>query len=424
VTATAVQEDLREQVLRLFAQDRALIQDPYPLFERIVAESPVLPLEPRKYLVANHALAKAVLRDADTFMQAPTRSRDLASTYSLLSDDEMLLLREVWDMEAGMLTRKMGEDHRRVRSAGNRALTPKRVAQLAVAIESITNELLDEAAALGDVVDLMPFCSSLPLLVIAELMDAPRSDLDKFRRWGEMHVAIVTTPLPPQIVRDVHAGYSEYREYVLDLAEQHRRNPRQTTLIAALLDASAADQLTLAELTAMYMLLLFAGHETTTNLIGNGLYAALRNPRQWELMKEDPSVVPTAVEEFLRFDPPVQMGGHKVVARDLEVAGFEFGAGDEILMCNAGSNRDPAAFERPGELDVTRSPNDHLAFGYGAHFCLGAPIARLEGRIAFETLIRRFPDLELASGEPLVYRPYFSHRGLTSLPVRLGRDRG
>jgi cytochrome P450 len=231
-------------------------------------------------------------------------------------------------------------------------------------------------------------------------------------------------PVPPETVHRAHAGLEEYRAYVHELAERQRREPSESQLVGELLDASQADRLTEDELAAMYVLLLFAGHETTANLIGNGLRAFLHHPEQWARLCADPSLAATASEEALRYDSPVQFFG-KLVGVDTELAGVTLPAGTTVMVGNASANRDPRAFEGPDTFDIGRHPNEQLAFGLGIHFCLGAPVARLEGRIAFETLARRFPDLEPAvDPAELEYRRHVNLRGLISIPVRLGDDRG
>jgi cytochrome P450 len=207
------------------------------------------------------------------------------------------------------------------------------------------------------------------------------------------------------------------------MVARHRRNPGRPGLVAALLDAEEGDRLTLEELVANVLLFLFAGHETTTNLLGNGVYQLLLHPGQWQLVCDDPSVMPTAVEELLRFDPANQMMIRRA-ACDVELGGVEVAAGTGVMLLNASANRDPQAFADPDRLDVVRRPNDHLTFGQGVHFCLGAPLARLEGNVVFSTLARRFPELELAAApEQLEWAAHPTLHGLVRMPVALGAER-
>jgi cytochrome P450 len=270
----------------------------------------------------------------------------------------------------------------------------------------------------------MTFCDWLPLLVIGEMMDVPRSDAATIKRWTESKFALHRTPIPPANVHAVNDTLVEFKAYVAGLVERHRSTPEPTSLIADLLDASAQDQLDGDELAAMYMLLLFGAHETTANMIGNGIGALFRNPDQLELLKSDTSLIPGAVEEFLRFDSPPQFFP-KRAAHDTELEGVEIPKGTVVLIAIGACNHDPRVFHDPATLDITRTPNDHLALGNGIHFCLGGPVARLEGKIAFATIVRRFPDMRLAiDPSELRHTPTSTTRGYAALPVELGRDRG
>jgi cytochrome P450 len=270
----------------------------------------------------------------------------------------------------------------------------------------------------------MRFCDWLPLLVIGELMDVPPEDAAGIKRWTDTKFALHRNPIPPENVHAVHRTLTDFRGYVADVIERHRSTPEPTTLIADLLDAKESEQLTQDELAAMYMLLLFGAHETTANMLGNGIGALFKNPDQLELLRGDPSLIPAAVEEFLRYESPPQFFPKRALA-DTELEGVEIPGGSIVLIAIGAANRDPGAFEEPDELDITRTPNDHLSLGHGIHFCIGGPVARLEGKIAFETMLRRFPDMSLAvEPDKLEYTATSTTRGYRALPVQLGRDRG
>jgi cytochrome P450 len=208
-----------------------------------------------------------------------------------------------------------------------------------------------------------------------------------------------------------------------DIIAAHRRNRGSSALVAALLDASEGDRLADDELAAMFVVLLFAGHETTTNLLGTGLLELLRHPDQWALLREDPELVPSAVEELLRWVAPIQWLA-RVVTQDTELGGERVGEGETVVAVLACANRDPEVFDRPQQLDVTRSDSrEHLSLGFGPHFCLGASLTRLEGAVVFETLRSRFPKVELA-GDTFDWRGSSMFRGLSGLPVALGVRRG
>jgi cytochrome P450 len=221
---------------------------------------------------------------------------------------------------------------------------------------------------------------------------------------------------------DAHAAMAEFRHYVEDVVLPERRRRPGTDLVSALMQAHEGERLADQELTAMFVVLLFAGHETTTNLIGNGLVELMRHRDQWELLCADPSLAGNATEELLRWVTPVQWLG-RVAMQPFDIDGVRVDAGQTVFPILAAANRDPAAFDEPERLDITRADaKNHLALGFGPHFCIGNALARLEGTIAFSTLAKRFPDIELAE-EDLSWRGNAMLRGLSALPMRPGRDR-
>ncbi len=203
--------------------------------------------------------------------------------------------------------------------------------------------------------------------------------------------------------------------YIRDMIAERRKNPQDDLISALVASEAEGDKLSEEEMVAMCILLLFAGHETTVNLIGNGTLALLRHPHQWEKLKANPSLVKSATEELLRYDSPVQMTARWVM-QDTEFAGFEIKRGQQLSTMLGAANRDPARFTNPGELDITRDPNPHIAFAAGIHYCIGAPLARMEGQIAFSALARRLPNLKLVKENP-TYRNTYVLRGLAELPV-------
>jgi cytochrome P450 len=417
------QQPLAQQLSSLFALDPEQLHDPYPLYRRLREESPVHLAGPVA-IVSRHREAKSVYRDHERFPPPDTRGAPFEDQLSLLSDEEVAMFREITAFERTFLNRMHGETHRRVRSAAQRAFTPKRVEELRASVRRLTDSLLDELAA-ADEPDVIAFAYRLPLLVVMDLLGAPHEDAEMVKAWGDAVVSNSSvSPLPRELVRRSYADISDYREWARELIAHHRRAGDPTHLVTLLLDATQEDRLTEEELVGMYMLLLLGGHETTANLIGNGTYALLAHPEQWERLRSQPELAASAVEEFLRYDSPVQFFG-KVAACDVDLAGVDVPAGTYMMIGNAAANHDPAVFAEPERLDIGRRPNDHLSLGYGLHFCLGAGVARLEGQIAFEALARRFPDLEPAVElDRIALRDHYSLRGRVSLPVRLGADRG
>jgi cytochrome P450 len=412
-----------DQVRRLFGLDPELIQNPYPLYARLREEAPVYLAGSGVVIVSPYDLVKRVYRDNAIFHAFGSRAKNFDDRLSLLSEEEVAMLAEANALEAWQLPYMHGDQHRRVRGASAHAFTPKRVADLVEAVQRFVDAELDERAR-HETTDLYEFAYRVALLVIMKMLDAPYEDADQVRAWGNaMSGKDVMSPVSPTAVRAGHAATLAFRSYVAELVQRQRQERSHTTLVSAFLEASADQQLTEEEVLGQYIVLLFAGHETTTNLITNGLRALCEHRDQWELLTEDPSQASNAIEEALRYDSPAQFFP-KLVAVDTELGGVPLPAGVQIQTGIGAANRDPSVFDVPDDFDLTRRPNEHLSFGYGMHFCLGAPVSRLEGRIVFETLARRFPNLELAVPlDEIEYRPNPASRGLRSLPVRLGSER-
>jgi cytochrome P450 len=306
--------------------------------------------------------------------------------------------------------------HTRLRRLVSKAFTPRMVEGLRPRIQQIVDELLDAVLDSGRIDLIRDLAYPLPVIVIAEMLGIPAQERDQFKRWSDEIAATLGGPFtPPEVLELARKSANELADYFRGVIEERRREPAED-LISGLIAAEEQGQiLSEDEMLATAMLLLVAGNETTTNLIGNGTLALLRNPDQLRRLQDDPSLIPTAVEELLRYDGPVQ-GTGRVAMEELEIDGRPVKTG-QVVFCVLGSaNRDPAQFENPDELDITRQPNEHIAFGDGIHSCLGAPLARAEGQIAFETLLRRFPNPRLETDNPQ-WGGSFILRGLKSLPI-------
>lgn len=315
---------------------------------------------------------------------------------------------------AGWMLMRDPPTHTRLRGLVHKAFTPRVIERLRDRIQAITDELIDGALAKGGMDVIADFAFPLPITVIAELLGVPTSDMDDIRRWSRALAFTLELTTDPSVYDEGSVNAAEFAGYLRDMANQRRRAP-QDDLLSGLLAAEAeGDKLTEDELIATCVLLLLAGHETTVNLIGNGLYALLTHPDQWALLKANPTLTRSAVEECLRFDSPVQMTS-RTVLHDVEFNGVTFQRGQQVATMFGAANHDPEKFANPSTFDITRDPNPHMAFGNGIHFCLGAPLARLEGQIAFETLARRLPDLKLA-GDP-ERRSTYILRGFSALRV-------
>jgi cytochrome P450 len=397
--------------------------DPYPLYRRLLAGKPVVRHSDTTYLVTHHAAVKAVYRDAERFIQPRTRVIHAGEPRAELPPESVRLHQEIVGFQQLMISRKNGAVHRRYRTAANRGFVPRRMEEVRSMIEEIVDDLLAPLAGQKSA-DLMEFAYRVPLLVIMEILGAAREDADKVKRWGDAFLDFaISSPDDIEHVRAGHEQLQEYREYARELISRNRRSESQTNLVSLLLDAEVGDRLEHEELVATFMHLLLAGHETTTNLIGNGLALLLTHRDQWAQLRDNPALVAGAVDEVLRFEAPVQVIV-KGTAEDTTLHGLDVPAGSSVVLCQGSANRDPAVFDDPDRFDITREPNDHLAFGYGSHFCLGAPLARLEGQIAFAAIAKRFPDLALAAdADHLEWFGLPHFRALKKLPVTLTAQR-
>lgn len=309
-------------------------------------------------------------------------------------------------------------DHTRLRSTANMAFTPRRVRTMREPVERLAARLVDELIEADGPVDFISrFAYPLPVLVIAGILGIPEEDFPRFRDWATVVAAAIDLPVSglESFVKRADQTTSDLADYFRWLVRQRRENPRDdliSTLIAAETDEGKISE---DEMIATLILLLVAGHETTVNLLGNGLLALLRHPEQWRALVDDPDLAGNATEELLRYDSPVQMTT-RFAMEDMEVAGVPIRRGTEIFYVLGSANRDPRAFEEPDRLDIRRDVGRMMSFGMGIHFCLGSPLARLEGEVAFRTLSARLPGLRLAVEEP-EWRPGLILRGLQDLPV-------
>ncbi|HKF17179.1 MAG TPA: cytochrome P450 [Candidatus Dormibacteraeota bacterium] len=368
------------------------------------------------------------LREADPIHRSPfldmwvlTRYQDVAL---VLRDHRFSADRTRWEglkaLEGFEPTRSLlgldPPDHTRLRTLVTKAFTPRVVEQLRPQAQAIVDEALDRAAEQGGMELIEELAYPLPVAVIAKMLGVPPDDWPRFREWSRVLVSSldpVALPDPEQMAA-VQAAQSALFDYFSGVVAARRRDPRDDLISALIAVEERGDVLNERELLVMLNLLLVAGHETTVNLIGNGMLALLRNPEQLALLRQRPELIETAVEELLRFDSPVQLTG-RIVAETCELGGQQVDRGQLVLTLLGAANRDPRQFPDPDRLDLTRSPNQHFSFGRGIHFCLGAPLARLEGRIAVDSLVSRFPGLRLAG--PPVRGETVTLRGLTRLPL-------
>ncbi|MBF6567844.1 MAG: cytochrome P450 [Candidatus Binataceae bacterium] len=378
--------------------------DPYPAYRTLVQEPPrLMPLGETIALVARYRDADAVLRNHEHFSSVRPAKLPLAQRGPF----------------AGALTMLTSDPpvHTRLRRLVSRDFTPRRILELEPRIRAITESLLINAVDRGGEFDVMAeIADTLPVMVIAELLGVPADNYETFKRWSDAVVAGAgrTQPWeepPPEFLEAVAA----LRSYFAENIEERRRRPGKDLVSALVAAHDDSEALSAEELLALVVLLLLAGNETTTNLIGNGMLALGRNPGQVDLLRRDPALIPRAIEEIVRYDGPVQ-GTVRFTTAATNVGGTAIPAGAVVFVLLAAANRDPAKFDEPEKFDVTRTPNEHLGFGNGIHFCLGAPLARMEGAIAIGSIIARFPNFRLAdpAARP-AYKGSFFLRGLTEL---------
>lgn len=388
--------------------------DPFPFFARLRAEDPV-----HRHALSGGRAAWLVTRYDDA-VKVLTDGRFVKDRANASTPDRPA--RAPWvPAPFRPLTRNMLDvdepDHRRLRALVQKAFTPRRVEAVASRVETLAEELLDRAAARGGMDLIADYALPIPTTIIAELLGVPAEDRHRFHRWSSRIVAADRSPWAT--VRAIPAGLAFVRYLRRLLAE--RRATERDDLLGALVRAEAdGEGLSEDELVAMAFLLIVAGHETTVNLIGNGALALLDHPDERARLVEDPALLDAAVEELLRFAGPLVLATERYASEDIGVAGVTIPRGELVYVALASANRDEGQFPEPDRLDLAREPNRHVAFGHGIHFCLGAPLARLEARIAFGRLLSRFPRVGLAvARDRLRWRGGLVLRGLESLPVAL-----
>ncbi|HEX4931311.1 MAG TPA: cytochrome P450 [Gaiellaceae bacterium] len=387
--------------------------DPYSVFAQMREQDPVfcqpgVDGETMIWFVTRHDDVAAVLLDGERFVRDPR----LALTEEQLQEEDVPPA--IAAIDNHMLNRD-GEDHRRLRRLVTKAFTPRVVEQLRPRIQAIAEELVDAVEARGSMDLSAEYAFPLPITVIAELLGVPTTDQRRFEAWSN---AIITPAIGPEALERFFGQMGEFVAYLTDLFAARRAEPRDDLVSALLAARDESDALTEAEVFGTVVLLIVAGHETTVGLIGNAVVNLLSHPEQLDLVRADPSLIPAAVEEVLRYEGPVERTINRWAATDVELGGQTIRRGETVIAILGAADRDPERFPDPDRFDVQREDTRHLAFGRGSHYCLGAPLARLEAEIALETLFRRLPNLRLAvSPDELEWRATPTFRRLESLPV-------
>jgi cytochrome P450 len=387
-------------------------EDPYPHWRALREHDPVHETPLGIWLLLRHA-------DVLAFVRNPTTSvDDSKGTPGLREALFEEVLGDVPDNGSRSMLNVDAPDHTRLRRLVSKAFTPRAISQLQPRVQQLVDEALDRAAAAGGMELVGDLAFPLPFAVITELLGMPATDTDQLRSWTGTIVRSLEPVVDPQLVREIYDASVNLRALIDEAIAWKRRNLGDDMLSALIAAEDAGDVLSDDELAEQVALLYIAGHETTVNLIGNGTLALLRNRAQLERLRDDPSLDANAVEELLRFDPPVQMT-RRITLDDIAVGGKVIPQGTFVACVIASANRDPARFGPDADsLDVTRADaHDHVAFGGGIHYCLGAALARLEGQAAIGRLVRRFPSLELAA-EP-EYNGRINLRGPARLPLSI-----
>jgi len=394
--------------------DPEVLANPYPLYRRLRAEDPVH-WDPflHAWVVTRYADVVRVLHDFSA-NRTPTPEQLSAMGLSALNPIAHVMVRQMLFMDAPA--------HTRIRGLASSAFSPARVARLRSHIQEIVDRLLDAIEPAGRLDVIADLASPMPAIVTAEMLGVPTADHEQLKAWSADFAEVLgnfqhNPDRAPRVVRSLE----QMSAYFLDAIQGQRDQPRDG-LIRVLATAEIdGDRLTEEEVIANCIVTMVGGQETTTNLIGNGILSLLRNPGELQRLRNDPSLIPSAVEELLRYESPSQHTA-RLAPEEVELGGKRIAKRQAVIAVMGAANRDPERFPDPDRLDIDRKDNRHVAFGWASHFCFGAPLARIEGQIAFETMLRRLPNLTL-DPVPLVWRENLGLRGLTALPVAFGQAR-
>ncbi len=387
------------------------VQDPFPLYARLRDHDPLhWSASLNAWVVTRYADVVAVFDRSEAF--SSDRFRKIDERYA----SNRPAVRAVSDVLGHWLVFRDPPDHDRLRGLLQSSFTPKHLETSRDRIQRTVDSLLDRVVARGAMDFIRELAFPLPATVIAGLMGAPEEDLERIKAWSDRLAAYLGGAVDERDnFGEASAGVGALVDYFHALLRERERQPREDLMSLMLRAELEGDRLTHDEVVANCILLLFAGHETTTNLLGNGLFHLLRHPAQASLLRADPSLLHGAVEECLRYDGPVP-ATVKVATEDVPWHGRTIRRGDMVVPFMASANRDPRQFPDPDTFDVRRQPERHVAFGAGIHYCLGAWLARLEARLVLDAVFRRLPDLALAAAEPR-WKPMIFLRGLEALPL-------
>jgi pimeloyl-[acyl-carrier protein] synthase len=413
MTATTESADVPRKTDRTLSLyhllDPEVLANPYPLYHKLRSDDPVhWDSFLHAWVVTRYADVVHVLYHFSA-NRTPTPEQLSTMGLSALSPIAQVMVRQMLFMDP--------PDHTRLRTLASAAFTPRRVELLRSHIQEIMNGLLDAAVSKGRMDVIADFASPAPAIVTAEMLGVPVADQEQLKDWSSDFAEMLgnfqhNPDRFPRVLRSVESMCSYFRSAM----REQRVHPREGLVQAMMAAEVEGAKLTEEEIIANLIVTMVGGQETTTNLIGNGVLTLLRNPAEMERLKKDSSLIPSAVEELLRYESPSQHTA-RLAPADVEMGGKQIRKRQAVIAVMGAANRDPERFTEPDRLDISRQDNRHLAFGWAAHFCFGAALARLEGQIAFETLLRRLPNLALDTTTPLEWRHNLGLRGLTALPV-------
>jgi cytochrome P450 len=418
---------LEDDVLALRSGRQDAVADPWSIYERLRAQAPVLRLddivlvtrwEDVRHVHTSPAFGQKRLGGPGYHVPGAPRER-------LEDPEQHRLLSEIAEVTGRWLSFQEGEDHARLRRLAHKAFTPRAVARQEARVQEIADSLLDLHGGKGEIELVADFAFQLPLMVVSEMLGVPAEDRWKIREWTSGLAAFtdwgVSWGERDGMLRRAHECAQNLFSHLDSIFEERRGRPAETLLDDLLNAEDDGDRFTREELVGMCTQIIRAGHETTTNLIGVGVHSLLTHREQWDILREEPAFVPNAVEELIRFKSPTQKN-ERTAHEDGELGGVEIRVNDRMGLFLGSANRDPERWEEPDRLDVTRADVKHIGFGWGVHHCLGSALNRLETSVALRTLVRRFPDMRLASDE-VTWKRLWTFCGLEALPLELGRDR-
>ena len=393
------------------------LANPYPIFDQMRSNDPIYWSAENSYWILTR------YSDIASLIQNENLSSNRIGAHAgRMPDEAKKHFRPFFTAVSSWMLMIDPPDHTRLRGLVNKAFTPRVVENMRALVQRLVDDMLAAVKKQGRMDIMIDLANPLPATVIAELLGVPATDQRKFKTWSD-DIALALSGIDTAGTKDelfalyelAQKSFLALSDYFMERVVELRRNPQENLLSALAQAEEQGDRLTEDELFANCVLLMIAGHETTTNLIGNGILALLQNPSQREALSSNPDLIVSAVEELLRYDSPVQKMG-RIALAEIHVAGKQIKKGELVCFSFAAANRDPEQFESPAQLDITRKPNRHLAFGHGLHYCVGAALARLEGQIAVNSVLRYLPKIQLAHDKLEWYRN-FTLRGLKSLPV-------